>query len=79
MRAALLLLLASTLFAQDSKPLRDFSEPEDTPKAAEAAPTHTIPTPASLSSKESEMRAVAERFSPILYQRTAGTAEQSEA
>ena len=83
MKIALLLLLASTLFAQESKPLRDFSEP-DSPKAAEPAtpapavtpPQPLAPAPASLSAKESEMRAIAERFAPVLYQRTAGTAEQ---
>jgi hypothetical protein len=83
MKAALILaLLSSLLFAQDSKPLRDFSEdsPVEPAKAAQVpsatSPLPATPTAASLSAKESEMRAIAERFSPILYQRTAGTAEQ---
>jgi hypothetical protein len=77
-RAALILALTSALFAQD-KPLRDFSEdlPLEAPKAAQASPAPATPSSAaSLSSKEAEMRSVAERFAPILYQRTAGTAEQ---
>src|SRR4051812_43620173 len=96
MKAALIVaLLASSLFAQDSKPVRDFSEkdfPGDTvvetpatPAAAAVAATPQVaasaatPTPkpaATLSTKDSEMRAVAERFAPILYQRTAGTADE---
>jgi hypothetical protein len=76
--AALILAFTSALFAQD-KPLRDFSEdlPVETPKAAQASPAPATPSSAALlSTKETEMRSVAERFAPILYQRTAGTAEQ---
>src|SRR3954463_10835587 len=94
MKAALIAaLLASTLFAQDSKPARDFSEKNfsgEAVKATEPAASPAPPAPAvtpvapaavplptaSLSSKESEMRAIAERFAPILYQRTAGAADE---
>jgi hypothetical protein len=76
MRIALIFVLTSTLLAQD-RPLRDFSEKDDAPKASEAAPPKpAAPTATSLSTKEAEMRGVAERYAPILYQRTAGTAEQ---
>src|SRR3954471_24622080 len=75
MKAALLLLLASSLFAQDSKPPRDFSEKDFTAAPAPATPASkaTETKPATLSTKDSEMRAIAERFAPILYQRTAGS------
>jgi len=84
MRLALIFLFASTLLAQDSRPPRDFSEKDftgESPKTPEPSPAATpapanASAPASLSTKESEMRAIAERFAPILYQRTAGTADQ---
>src|SRR5258707_871469 len=113
MKATLIFALASTLFAQEPKPIRDFSEKDfsgGAPKAAEStAPTPVVvpevaapapkveevkpavdakpipaappsaatpAKPAALSSKDAEMRAIAERFAPILYQRTAGTADQ---
>jgi len=78
MKAALIAaLLTVSLFAQD-KPLRDFSEPDapqEAPKTAQP-PAPGPATPPSLSTKESEMRTIAERFAPIIYQRTAGTADQ---
>ena len=53
--------------------------PVPAPVAQETKPAAPAATPAklaTLSTKDSEMRAIAERFAPILYQRTAGTADE---
>lgn len=70
--------------APQAKPIRDYSEAPATattpqpgkPAAAAPAADKSRPTPAQLSAREAEMRAVAERFAPILHHRMAGTPAQ---
>lgn len=55
------------------KQIRDYSEDAVPPAAAAPA---IKPAPAQLSAREAGMRAVAERFAPVLHHRMAGTVDQ---
>jgi hypothetical protein len=60
------------------KPVREFNEEGTTPAAPQtpaAAPAAQAPAP-TMTQREKEMRDIAERFAPVLYQRMAGTDEE---
>ncbi|HXE90387.1 MAG TPA: hypothetical protein VNK82_05420 [Terriglobales bacterium] len=56
--------------AQPQKPVKEYSESE-----AQISRPAPASAPSTLTAKEQELRAIAERFAPIIYQRLAGTAE----
>ncbi|HSE49702.1 MAG TPA: hypothetical protein VLA96_10885 [Terriglobales bacterium] len=60
------------------KKIRDYSDAPApvAPEPAKPAAPAAKPLPAQLSAREAEMRAVAERFAPVLHHRMAGNADQ---
>ena len=62
------------------KPVREFNDGGSAPAPPQmpaAAPATQTPAP-NMTQRAKEMRDVAERFAPVLYQRMAGTAEEQD-
>ncbi|HSA93719.1 MAG TPA: hypothetical protein VLE48_11965 [Terriglobales bacterium] len=61
--------------AQAQKPVKEYSESEAEVPQPTPAPAPATPVPSALTAKEQELRAIAERFAPVIYHRLAGTEE----